>query len=915
MNIKKSIFFVLLGIVCWVNATAQNNSLSYKSNNYSSFSTDVYIQHADLAKFTDTGYYHHPDYGKVTPNWSCKECVELLQYRTPTSRYYITLGLQGNEFYKQESYFPLHYRDSSNQLVSIEYNLKPLSEQVYAALKQPVQTYFDASSHTVMLKSDLYTIQFGSQLSIYSVGHFDQKHFFMTPEGQDYSHFNAGDDGVFIHNIKNNVDIEYNFKKGAIKTTYILRTKPILPKEDKWLIVEVPLTLSPGQKIIKNTEGSYTDPDGNYNGGYDVVDEYEYKEFNIEKPVFYDANYVVYPAYYELKNNEGQYSLLYKIPLSDIYSSQFTFPLMIDPYVTGYNKFGNYKTPWPTGSPALPKANMNFTYYLRGECQYFMIDTVPGKSDIVETYVEIEDENTLSTTCNSPPVPLPSCRRHDISHTFTSDECGTRTGLAAPPLPAGEIDTPGTVTTDGHLVRGAGPILIDRMLDCVPPQCPDFYMHFTLGNIENKCNDLCNNNCARGNMWAVTIRARRLEGTLAADRLTVCAGEPIVLTATPSWGVPPYHYVWSTGDTSRIIVVRPEDPTTTYTLTIYDTCNVPVNLDIDLFAIPSPNADAGVDVKMCEGGTATLGGAPAISAGSARWTSNPGSAISYLSGTTAENPNVTIPPGVTGVFTYILKATDFRCFRYDTMKISSNPNPMPYIIPDTGAFICEGGSIELTTTQPFSAYSWSSGGTSRTETESQPGTYTVEVTDNNGCKGISNPVTLDVKPVFTVLAYPDTTIDPEASAGLYSDIDLRSVGVDSFYWSPPTFLSCDTCIRPVSSPSDDIVYYLHVLSDGCWTEDSAVIKINYPFDFYVPNAFTPNGDGYNDEFFYIGSKVLTAKKFQIYDRYGEKLWDLPIPWTGIYKAQFVPPGVYVYYLEVEFRGEVHKAKGSVTVIR
>ena len=908
MKTKKSILIVLLSVLCVWNLKAQSTELHYKPNNYTTFTKDVYIQHPDVAYFNDSSYYGHPDYARVSANWGCKDCAELLQKRTATSRYYVSLGTNGNEFYQQESFFPLHYKTKENDWVSIDYRLKPLLDGIFGATKQPVQTFFDSKTHSASLVSESTTLSFGDQLSIYSVGPFGRKSFLLEEEGQNYSNYNVGDDGIYLHDVAKNIDIEYNFKKGSIKTSYLLRTKPTLPLVDQFMILEVPLHLSAGDKIVKNSDGSYTDADGNYNGGYDVVNASGDKVFKIEKPVYYDANFVVYPGYFDLKNTDGNYQLLYKVPLSSIYSSSFIYPLTIDPWVTGYNRFGNYGR---VGS----SANMNFTYYLRGSCDYYLAVTVPGKSDIIQTFVEVEDENTLSTTCNSPPVPLPSCRRHDIRHNFSSDECGTRVGLAAPALPAGEIDTPGTVTTDSLLVFGATPIIIPGMLDCIKSQCPDYVINFTLGNIENLCNDLCNNNCAVGNMWAVTIRARRLEGYMTPNKVLVCVGEPVVLTAYASWGVPPYHYLWNTGDTARSITIYPT-VSGYYSVQIFDTCDVRVFDDTLIEVIPSPTADAGLDKTLCEGGTVTIGGAPAVSSGaSAIWTSTTALAATYISGAGADNPNISIPIGLTGVFTYILEAIDISCYRFDTMRIYSYPNPTPYIVPDTGAFICEGGFIELTTTNAYASYAWSTGASTQIATVTQAGSFLVTVTDDKGCVGISNSVTLNVKPVLSVLAFPDTMIDPEESARLYSDLNLYDINIDSFYWSPPMFLNSDTSSNPLSTPDDDIVYYLNVLSDGCWTGDSASIRINYPFDFYVPNAFTPNGDGYNDDFFYIGSKVLSCKTFQIYDRYGEKLWDLPLPWPGIYKGVLLQPGVYVYYLEVEFRGEVRSAKGSVTLLR
>ena len=241
MKTNKSILLVLLCIVYVLVLKAQETTLYSKTNNYTTFSKDVYIQHPDVAKFTDSTFYSHPDYRKISANWGCKDCAELLQKRTATSRYYVSLGTDGNEFYQQESYFPLHYKTKENQWVSIDYRMRPLTDGQFGAIQQPVQTFYDSKKHIASLVSESSTISFGDHLAIYSVGAFDKKRFLLEEEGQNYSNYTAGDDGIYLHDISKNIDIEYNFKKGAIKTSYVLRTKPTLPLVDQFMIVEVPL--------------------------------------------------------------------------------------------------------------------------------------------------------------------------------------------------------------------------------------------------------------------------------------------------------------------------------------------------------------------------------------------------------------------------------------------------------------------------------------------------------------------------------------------------------------------------------------------------------------------------------------------------------------------------------------------------
>ena len=850
------IFFLLLIQFVF----SQNELRTIVKNNYTSFSKDSFIAHSDLKKYNSSNFISNPDFGKITPFTPCTNCIELYEQRDANHRTFIELGSNANHTFSQTSKIPLNYKNENNQFVTIDSRLKNIDFNTYGAINQPVKTFFDKNTKEIKIASDEYLVKFGTKNRFYFSNEQDDRLNNYTDK-YTVASYTAGDDGVAISEAYSGINLIYQFKKGSVQSKFVLKERPVINFNSEFLILKEEIILENLATVIEN----------------------------------------------EISDNT--LTLITKIPTKYLKSTSVVYPIVIDPWVTGYNKVGNFN------SSGLPGAGMQFTHNTIGSCDYFLAVNVPGKSDIINTYVDVEDENELSVTCGTPPIPAPGCMRHDIRHDFSSDECGTSTGLAAPPLPIGVADTPGTVTTDPLVIPGASSILIPRMLDCIRPQCPDYVMNFTLGNIELRCGETCGNKCATGNMWAVTIEARRLEGYMTPNRTPVCAGQPVVLTAYPSWGVPPYHYLWSTGDTTRVVTIYPERDTFV-SVRIFDTCNVFVDDDTLIEVIPSPPADAGINQVVCEGGSVTIGGSPTTSLGTAvSWTPYPASALAYMSGTAAENPIISIPTGVIGTFTFVVRASEFTCFRYDTVRVRSVANPIPRIIPDTNISLCEGGSVQLTTTEPYRTYAWSNGTNTRINEISSAGTHFVTITDTNGCRGISNSVTLTLRPPLSIQAYPDTLIDPEQSVMLYSNPELLSSLVDSFYWEPNTFVLCTDCPNPISTPDEDITYTLHVMSDGCWSQDSATITLKYPFDFFMPNAFTPNGDGANDTYFMLGSKVLNVDRFQIFDRYGEMLWDMTEPWTGYYKGVLLNPGVYIYYIKVSYKDEVRIGKGSVTLLR
>jgi gliding motility-associated-like protein len=88
---------------------------------------------------------------------------------------------------------------------------------------------------------------------------------------------------------------------------------------------------------------------------------------------------------------------------------------------------------------------------------------------------------------------------------------------------------------------------------------------------------------------------------------------------------------------------------------------------------------------------------------------------------------------------------------------------------------------------------------------------------------------------------------------------------------------------------------------------------------YIPNAFTPNGDGIDDYFSVFGT-TLYSVSMKIFDRWGEKVFDSGdsqwASWDGTYRGVMQPPGMFVYYVQLTFLdGSQETREGSITLIR
>ena len=165
--------------------------------------------------------------------------------------------------------------------------------------------------------------------------------------------------------------------------------------------------------------------------------------------------------------------------------------------------------------------------------------------------------------------------------------------------------------------------------------------------------------------------------------------------------------------------------------------------------------------------------------------------------------------------------------------------------------------------------------------------------------------------------FADTLIKPETTISLQLNLDKDEWQVE---WSPADIMDCSDCMDVDINATDDIevtVKMTHI--SGCIYTKSFIIRIDYKEDIYVPDIFTPNGDGKND-IFYITFKDYHPEIIEaaIFDRWGEKMaeWhNVPnIDWDGTFKGKRVNPGVFVYYIKYKNRkGELVILKGDVTV--
>lgn len=282
-----------------------------------------------------------------------------------------------------------------------------------------------------------------------------------------------------------------------------------------------------------------------------------------------------------------------------------------------------------------------------------------------------------------------------------------------------------------------------------------------------------------------------------------------------------------------------------------------------------------------------------------------------------------------GIYTLLITDNSNGCFNSFEIEITIpivNLNPIFLVTPESCQDEADGSIIIETVTggQPPYLYSLNSSPfVSNTEYQNlAPGDYDLIVQDADGCE------------IFMELYVPaanalilDIGQDDEINLGDSLQLSVfTNLIIDSIIWEFDESLNCLDCLEPVVTPTYETQYSVTLIDvNGCEISDQIVVFVNKTERVFIPNGFSPDGDGANDFFMiYAGSDVRIVRDFRIFDRWGTNLFSLnnfspndpQYGWDGIHKGKVVPSGVYVYYAEIEFEdGRVEVKSGDITVVK
>jgi len=237
---------------------------------------------------------------------------------------------------------------------------------------------------------------------------------------------------------------------------------------------------------------------------------------------------------------------------------------------------------------------------------------------------------------------------------------------------------------------------------------------------------------------------------------------------------------------------------------------------------------------------------------------------------------------VGSIVIHVKVSTPDGCFKVVRLSLTLNPKP-EFSLPEKIDF-CNGKSITLDAGSGYSSYLWSTGATTQSITVSTPGNYSVTVTNSFGCQNTDN-----IQVSYTVL--PEiiaVNINNNSATVILSASGNFEYSLDNFTWQ-------DSNIFTNLNIGEYIVYVR--TKGGC-------IIGQKPFSiFNIPNAITPNGDGYNDKWKIAGLENYPGTEVNVYDRRGLPVYKAvitkkPMEWDGKQNGSPVQTGNYWYTIKV-----------------
>lgn len=287
-----------------------------------------------------------------------------------------------------------------------------------------------------------------------------------------------------------------------------------------------------------------------------------------------------------------------------------------------------------------------------------------------------------------------------------------------------------------------------------------------------------------------------------------------------------------------------------------------------------------------------------------------------------------------GMYYLLVVDQESGCIELDSVEVDkiSAPEGVDLDVQDVACFGTSSGSILFESVEgglPPYTYTVTGEGYSNTTDDPDflnlpPGVFEVMISDANDCDWATQVVIEDGIDVDLEIG-PNLSIDLGDSLQLNAQLNVPMSVVDSIVWSPANILSCTHCPNPMLIGSTGGTVVATVFVGSCEATDLITVRVKENTNVFIPNVFSPNGDGRNDYFtIFSDGTVDEILELEIYDRWGERVFlregftpnDEKLGWDGRMGGQEMQPAVFVYKAKLRYVNNTEEiVAGDFTLVR
>jgi gliding motility-associated-like protein len=324
-------------------------------------------------------------------------------------------------------------------------------------------------------------------------------------------------------------------------------------------------------------------------------------------------------------------------------------------------------------------------------------------------------------------------------------------------------------------------------------------------------------------------------------------------------------------------------------------------------------ADAGPDGLSCNQESVPVGARPKHGVVYS-WSPAAG-----LSDATIANPRAS--PAVTTTYVLSIRSTAGGCRSTDTVVVTASVIDTSLTLLGKPSFCITSNDSAVLVVPPTTRIQWYrgnnpiAGATGTRFRVMQSGSYYALLENDLLCRIATTPRNILIEEPLPGILYPVKN----AAKNISMPLEARNIGITAL-WKPPAFLNNAQTFKPTFRGAEDQRYTITLTTAaGCVTVDTQLVKVYDKINFYVPGAFTPNGDGLNDYLIPVATGITEIVYFRVYNRWGQLLYDhrgeLP-GWNGTHRGVPQPMQTVVWMAEgMGADNQRYRQQGTAVLIR